>query len=104
MTRREQDVGAFERVTLRNGATAVRHKGHGEIMHPSVGPWAEANALYVDQAGLPDALRVPGVPLVLMDVGLGACPWSMRWTRSASRWRIRRAFPSSCPLRRRAGR
>lgn len=63
----------FELVTLRNGFRAVRHKGHDEVMHPSVGPWAEANQLYVEQAGL-DALllnRRSG-PVRIYDVGLGA--------------------------------
>lgn len=55
----------FELVTLRNGHRAVRHKGHGEVMHPSVGPWAEANALYVDQARVGDRICI-------FDVGLGA--------------------------------
>src|SRR3954471_15974516 len=39
--------GEFELVTLKNGARAVRHLGHGEVMHPAGGPWAEANRLYV---------------------------------------------------------
>ncbi|MBM4380174.1 MAG: methyltransferase [Deltaproteobacteria bacterium] len=65
--------GQFELVTLRNGHRAVRHVGHGEVMHPSVGPWAEANALYVTQAKLSERLSVPGAgPLRLYDVGLGA--------------------------------
>ena len=64
--------GAFELVTLRNGRRAVRHVGHGEIMHPTVGPWEEANHLYVAQAGLRERLVEPGPPLVLYDVGLGA--------------------------------
>lgn len=63
----------FELVTLRNGFRAVRHKGHDEVMHPSVGPWAEANALYVTQAKLDAALRVDtSEPLRIYDVGLGA--------------------------------
>jgi tRNA U34 5-methylaminomethyl-2-thiouridine-forming methyltransferase MnmC len=65
--------GQFELVTLRNGHRAVRHLGHDEVMHPSVGPWAEANALYVTQARLAERLVVPGAgPLRLYDVGLGA--------------------------------
>lgn len=39
--------GDFELVTLRNGSRAVRHLGHGEVMHPSVGPWQEALRIYV---------------------------------------------------------
>jgi tRNA U34 5-methylaminomethyl-2-thiouridine-forming methyltransferase MnmC len=64
--------GDFELVTLRNGARAVRHLGHGEVMHPSVGPWQEARALYVEQSRLAEKLRVPGPPLHVWDVGLGA--------------------------------
>ncbi len=64
--------GDFELVTLRNGSRAVRHLGHGEVMHPSVGPWQEALRLYVEQPRLAERLRVPGEPLVIHDVGLGA--------------------------------
>ena len=64
--------GDFELVTLRNGARAVRHVGHGEVMHPSVGPWQEARALYVEQARLAEKLAVEGPPLHVWDVGLGA--------------------------------
>jgi queuine tRNA-ribosyltransferase len=65
-------VGEFELVTLRSGQRAVRHTGHGEIMHP-VGPWEEANRLYVDQVGLEALLREKDEePLRILDVGLGA--------------------------------
>ncbi|AKQ65392.1 tRNA-guanine transglycosylase [Myxococcus hansupus] len=64
--------GDFELITLRNGSRAVRHLGHGEVMHPSVGPWQEALRLYVEQPRLADRLRQPGAPLVIHDVGLGA--------------------------------
>ena len=64
--------GDFELVTLRNGTRAVRHVGHGEVMHPSVGPWQEARALYVEQSRLADKLQVEGPPLRVWDVGLGA--------------------------------
>ena len=64
--------GDFELVTLRNGTRAVRHVGHGEVMHPSVGPWQEARALYVEQANLAEKLQVQGPPLHIWDVGLGA--------------------------------
>ena len=64
--------GDFELVTLKNGHRAVRHLGHGEVMHPSVGPWAEACALYVEQLGLAEALGEAGPELVVYDVGLGA--------------------------------
>ncbi len=64
--------GDFELVTLRNGARAVRHLGHGEVMHPATGPWQEAMRLYVEQPRLAERLRTPGAPLVIHDVGLGA--------------------------------
>ncbi len=64
--------GDFELVTLRNGTRAVRNRVHGEVMHPSVGPWQEAQALYVAQSGLADRLQQPGAPLCVWDVGLGA--------------------------------
>lgn len=64
--------GDFELVTLKSGARAVRHVGHGEVMHP-VGPWEEANQLYVKQLGLAEKLQVPNeAPLRILDVGLGA--------------------------------
>jgi tRNA U34 5-methylaminomethyl-2-thiouridine-forming methyltransferase MnmC len=64
--------GDFELVTLRNGARAVRNMIHGEVMHPSIGPWQEAQALYVAQSGLSEKLQQPGAPLCVWDVGLGA--------------------------------
>jgi tRNA U34 5-methylaminomethyl-2-thiouridine-forming methyltransferase MnmC len=64
--------GDFELVTLRNGRRAVRHTGHGEVMHPSVGPWQEARALYVDQSRLAQRLQTEGPPLHVWDMGLGA--------------------------------
>jgi tRNA U34 5-methylaminomethyl-2-thiouridine-forming methyltransferase MnmC len=64
--------GDFELVTLRNGARAVRHLPSGEVMHPSVGPWAEAMRLYVEQPRLAERLCSEGAALRVLDVGLGA--------------------------------
>ena len=65
-------AGEFELVTLKSGNRAVRHIGNGEVMHP-VGPWEEANRLYVDQVGLEAQLkRFDEEPLRILDVGLGA--------------------------------
>lgn len=65
--------GDFELVTLRGGARAVRHIGHGEVMHPAGGPWHEANRLYVEQPQLAQRLRRhPDQPVCIFDVGLGA--------------------------------
>ncbi|PZR10800.1 MAG: tRNA guanosine(34) transglycosylase Tgt [Archangium gephyra] len=64
--------GVFELVTTRGGHRVVRHTGHGEIMHP-VGPWEEANRLYVDQLEVERRLRTASdEPLRILDVGLGA--------------------------------
>lgn len=62
----------FERVTLKNGTRAIRHLPSGEVMHPAVGPWAEANRLYVEQTRLCERLSRPGPALRIWDVGLGA--------------------------------
>lgn len=62
----------FELITLRSGTRAIRELHSGEIMHPSVGPWAEARQLYVEQTGLAERLqRDLDEPVRLYDVGLG---------------------------------
>ncbi len=64
--------GDFELVTTRSGARAVRHTGHGEVMHP-VGPWLEANTLYVTQTKVAERLQEKSdEPFRVLDVGLGA--------------------------------
>jgi tRNA U34 5-methylaminomethyl-2-thiouridine-forming methyltransferase MnmC len=64
--------GEFEVVSIRSGGRAVRHRGHGEVMHP-VGPWEESNRLYVDQLELEKRLAIHHEePLRILDVGLGA--------------------------------
>jgi len=65
--------GDFQLVTLRGGARAVRHLGHGEVMHPAGGPWEEAQRLYVEQLRVAERLAVStDQPLRVLDVGLGA--------------------------------
>jgi queuine tRNA-ribosyltransferase len=63
----------FEIVKTSLGAVSIRDKTVDEILHNPVGPWNEANALYVDQSRLKVKLqkRDEG-ELVLFDVGLGA--------------------------------
>ena len=61
----------YEVVTTSAGAVSIRHNGNGEIMHNPVGPWAEANALYVQPSRLAERLSRDR-ELVLFDVGLGA--------------------------------
>lgn len=63
----------FEIVTTTTGAVSIRNKDVNEIMHNPVGPWLEANALYIDQSRLRERIaRHEDGELVLFDVGLGA--------------------------------
>lgn len=65
--------GDFELINLKNGVRAVRHIGHGEVMHPAEGPWLEANRLYVEQPGLGQRLQSAcASPVIIFDIGLGA--------------------------------
>lgn len=61
-----------EVVVTRGGARAMLDRVTGEVMHPVVGPQAEAAALYLGPSRLAQRLDVGGDPLVLLDVGLGA--------------------------------
>lgn len=66
-------LAEFEIVRTSAGAISIRNTVVNEIMHNPIGPWLEANALYVDQSRLRDHLQNgSGRPLVLYDVGLGA--------------------------------
>ena len=63
----------FEIVTTTAGAVSIRNNEVNEIMHNPVGPWVEANSLYIDQSGLKNLLsKTDEEELVLFDVGLGA--------------------------------
>lgn len=62
-----------EVVLTRSGARAMLDKRSGEVMHPIVGPLAEAERLYVAPARLRGRLSEPrSDAVVLFDVGLGA--------------------------------
>jgi queuine tRNA-ribosyltransferase len=62
-----------EVVRTRGGALAMRSCEAGEVMHPGVGPLAEARELYVRQSRLAERLRAREADeLVVFDVGLGA--------------------------------
>jgi queuine tRNA-ribosyltransferase len=55
------------------GALAMRDRLTGEVMHPIVGPRAEAESLYVGPSRLRERLLSSDpAPLVLFDIGLGA--------------------------------
>lgn len=60
-------------VLTREGVRAMLDRNTGELMHPGVGPLAEAARLYVGPSRLSERLAAPlEEPLVLFDVGLGA--------------------------------
>ena len=63
---------SHEVVRTRTGTLAMRSIADGEVMHPGVGPLAEAAALYVAQSQLARRLADHPAPLVLFDIGLGA--------------------------------
>jgi tRNA U34 5-methylaminomethyl-2-thiouridine-forming methyltransferase MnmC len=63
----------FEIVKTSTGAASIRNKVVNEIMHNPVGPWREANDLYIEQSKLRlRLLESVESDLVLFDVGLGA--------------------------------
>lgn len=55
----------FEKVACQEGFT-LRENISGQLMHSQVGPWREANQVYVDQSDLSGT-----DPFVLYDVGMG---------------------------------
>ncbi len=71
----------FEIVKTTAGAISIRNNMVNEIMHNPVGPWKEANALYVKQSNLEKKLTTyskteihssTNEEFVVFDVGLGA--------------------------------
>jgi len=55
-----------------NGKTSVRNSALSESMHSSIGPWEEANLIYIGQSCIEERLNPLEVgPLVVYDVGLG---------------------------------
>ncbi len=63
----------YEIVTTTAGAVSIRDNDVNEIMHNPLGPWAEANSLYIDQSNLQKRLSEDSSEeLVIFDVGLGA--------------------------------
>jgi tRNA U34 5-methylaminomethyl-2-thiouridine-forming methyltransferase MnmC len=74
----------FEIVTTTAGAISIRNKVVNEIMHNPVGPWVEANALYIEQPGLKNRLAEPSdEEFVIFDVGLGAAANALAALRCA---------------------
>lgn len=72
------ELPIFEIVTTTAGAVSIRNNVVNEIMHNPVGPWVEANSLYIEQSRLRERLQVrTNEELVLFDVGLGAAANSL---------------------------
>lgn len=68
----------FEIVTTSAGAVSIRNNVVNEIMHNPVGPWVEANSLYIEQSQLrARLLQATSDELVVFDVGLGAAANSL---------------------------
>lgn len=65
--------GLYEVVTTRSGAKSIRNVLLNETMHNPVGPWDEANTLYIRPSRLKERLlAATPTALVVFDVGLGA--------------------------------
>ncbi len=63
----------FEIVTTTAGAISIRNNKINETMHGPIGPWLEANELYIEQSNLKWHLTNNiNTELVIYDVGLGA--------------------------------
>jgi queuine tRNA-ribosyltransferase len=66
---------SHELVAFPNGSFSVKPlaspTGYEEAMHSHVGPWQEAETIYVGQARLAEKLARAGGPLVVFDLGLG---------------------------------
>jgi queuine tRNA-ribosyltransferase len=60
-------------VRTAGGEISIRNNVVNEIMHNPVGPWSEANLLYISASGFRNILTEPtDHPLIIYDVGLGA--------------------------------
>ena len=77
-----------EIVITRNGSMAVRDRVSGEVMHP-MGAETEANEVYVNPSRLEARLRGGGMPLVLLDIGLGA------GSNAIAAWKVSESLPTS---------
>jgi queuine tRNA-ribosyltransferase len=64
-----------ELIVFENGRISLKERASGQTMHSKIGPWEEANAIYIEQSGLSARLRAgtenAARPLVVYDVGLG---------------------------------
>ena len=81
----------FEIVTTRMGVLSIRDNDTLEIMHNPVGPWQEANSLYIEQSQLQRRLSQDlAQELVIFDVGLGAAANALAALHCARALQVRR--------------
>lgn len=87
------DPPLFEIVLTSAGAVSIRNNVVNETMHNPVGPWAEANGLYIEPSRLADRLEAAcerDVELVVFDVGLGAAANALAILHCARRFPMAR--------------
>lgn len=84
-----------------NGSVALFHPDLGETMHPQLGPWEEAQRVYVQGTGLEPLLMVrgnrPAPEVVVFDVGLGGAANAVAALETALR--VRKQAGRAAPLR-----
>src|SRR5258708_5273066 len=91
MTENSKPSDKFEIVTTRMGALSIRDNVSQEIMHNPVGPWIEANSLYIEQSKLRRRLVEDlTTELVIFDVGLGAAANALAVLHCARALAVRR--------------
>lgn len=60
----------FRRVENPNGTVTLEDCGLGQVMHSRIGPWEEAQLLYIEGSGLVERLAL-GTPVRIADIGMG---------------------------------
>ena len=65
-------TATYETVTFENGTSSLKVAATGQMMHSRIGPWEEANQIYIQQSLLREKIMEKSkTALVLHDVGLG---------------------------------
>jgi queuine tRNA-ribosyltransferase len=70
-------LGDYEVIVRDSGNGSIKQISSGEVMHSVIDPQEEARALYVDQSDVVACAALPGEPIVIWDVGLGAATNAM---------------------------
>lgn len=92
-------VTHFEILEYPNGSFTIRDTVNGEVMHSRIGPWDEAQTLYVRQSCLSERLRDSPTagPLVVYDVGMGIA--ANAWAAIEARLALSEAGVPARPLK-----